>query len=171
MKRRSLALKKINAGYSLVELLVVIAILSIAVGMAGVGISLASSRNAEKSAKVINDALEFARMNAMAKKGEFTLEIDFLGHFLVVNSSESGEVKREQLPQNVTITVKEDTSQNKVSVQFDKTTGKVISIKYSDGTEKADNISVLHITSDNNNGKVASVVLVTNTGKHFVDYQ
>lgn len=171
MKRRTVTLKKINAGYSLVELLVVIAILSIVVGMASIGISLASSRNAEKSAKVINDALEFARMNAMSKKGEFTLEIDFSGHFLTVNSSESGEVKREQLPQNVTVTVKEDTSQNNVSVQFDKSTGKVISIKYSDGAEKANDISVLHITSDNNNGKEASVVLVTNTGKHYVDYQ
>lgn len=54
--------KQQNKGMTLIEVLVVVAILAITVGIAGVSISLATSRDAEKSAKIINDALESSRM-------------------------------------------------------------------------------------------------------------
>lgn len=160
-------MKKIwnNKGISLVEILIVVAIMSIAVGGSGVGLSLAYSRDAEKCAKTIDAALENTRMLSMSQKGTFTMEIDLENNILYIRSSESSDpVEEEQLQRRVEISVPADASATSVTVQFDKSTGKVLSMSgESDG--------VLRITSENSNGKRATVVLVKGTGKHYVEYK
>ena len=154
-----------NKGISLVEILVVVAIMSLAVGGAGVGLSLAYSRDAEKCAKTIDAALENTRMLSMSQKGTFTMEIDLENNILYIRSSESSDpIEEEQLQRRVEISVPADASLTSVTVQFDKSTGKVLSMSgESDG--------VLRITSENSNGKRATVVLVKGTGKHYVEYK
>lgn len=91
--------KQQNKGMTLIEVLVVVAILAITVGIAGVSISLATSRDAEKSAKIINDALESSRMYAMSKTGTFEVIIDGSAH--TVSIADAGET--EELPAKVDI--------------------------------------------------------------------
>jgi prepilin-type N-terminal cleavage/methylation domain-containing protein len=154
-----------NTAMSLVEILVVVAIMSIVAGSAGLGISLAYSRDAEKCAQTINAALENARMLSLSEKGTFTLELDMTNNMLYIRSSESSTpVHEENLQKRVQIYVPDDTSLTGLTVQFDKSTGKVVAM---DG----ENNGILTITAENNNGKKASVVLVKGTGKHYVDYQ
>ncbi|MBQ8598368.1 MAG: type II secretion system protein [Lachnospiraceae bacterium] len=154
-----------NKGISLVEILIVVAIMSLAVGGSGVGLSLAYSRDAEKCAKTIDAALENTRMLSMSQKGTFTMEIDLENNILYIRSSESSDpIEEEQLQRRVEISVPADASLTSVTVQFDKSTGKVLSMSgESDG--------VLRITSENSNGKRATVVLVKGTGKHYVEYK
>lgn len=160
-------MKKIqnNKGISLVEILIVVAIMSIMVGASSIGLSLAYSRDAEKCAKTINAALENARMMSMSQKGNYTMELDMENNILYIRSSESATpVVTEDLQSRVDIFVPTDASATSVTVQFDKSTGKVLAMSSeSDG--------VLRITSENNNGKRATVVLVKGTGKHYVEYK
>ncbi|MGN0377925.1 MAG: type II secretion system protein [Suilimivivens sp.] len=154
-----------NKGVTLIEILVVVAIMSIAVGGAGIGISLAYSRDAEKCAKTINAALENTRMMSMSEKGNFTMELDMENNMLYIRSSEESDpVYEEDLQSRVTITVPADLSATSVTVQFDKSTGKVLSMS-------SESNGILRITSENNNGKKATVVLVKGTGKHYVEYK
>lgn len=155
-----------NKGITLIEILVVVAIMSIAVGGASISISLAYSRDAEKCAKTINSALENTRMMSMSEKGNFTMELDMSNNMLYIRSSEESEpVFTEDLQRRVTISSPTDTGAATVSVQFDKSTGKVLSMSPESGD------GILRITSENNNGKKATVVLVKGTGKHYVEYK
>lgn len=153
-----------NRGVTLVELLVVVAILSIAVGAAGISISLAYSRDAEKCAKSINAALENTRMLSLSEKGKFTMTLDMENNQITIDNSETGNVHTESLQKNVKIYVPGQEGTTSVSVRFDKSTGKVAAM---DGEENG----ILRITSENNSGKKASVVLVKGTGKHYVEYK
>jgi len=154
-----------DKGITLIEILVVVAILSIAVGGAGISISLVYSRDAEKCAKTINAALENTRMLSMSEKGNFTMEIDLENNMLYIRNTEVAEaVQTEDLQSRVVISAPADPAATKVEVQFDKSTGKVVSM-----TPEVDGI--LRITSENNSGKKATVVLVKRTGKHYVEYK
>ena len=153
-----------NQGVTLVELLVVVAILSIVVGAAGISISLAYSRDAEKCAKSINAALENTRMLSLSEKGKFTMTLDMENNQITIDNSETGNVHTESLQKNVKIYVPGQEGTTSVSVRFDKSTGKVAAM---DGEENG----ILRITSENNSGKKASVVLVKGTGKHYVEYK
>lgn len=153
-----------NQGVTLVELLVVVAILSIAVGAAGISISLAYSRDAEKCAKSINAALENTRMLSLSEKGKFTMTLDMENNQITIDNSETGNLHTESLQKNVKIYVPGQEGTTSVSVRFDKSTGKVAAM---DGEENG----ILRITSENNSGKKASVVLVKGTGKHYVEYK
>lgn len=154
-----------NKGITLVEVLVVLAILAIAVGGAGIGISLAYSRDAEKCAKTINAALENTRMLSMSKKGNFTMELDMENNKLYIRSSEEvAPVLEEELQNRVKIFLPDNAGATSLSVRFDKSTGKVFSMS----SEKD---GILRITSENNGGRRATVVLVKGTGKHYVEYK
>ena len=154
-----------NKGLSLVEILVVVAIMSIMVGGASVSVSLAYSRDAEKCAKTIDTAMENARMLSLSEKGTFTLEVDMVGNKLYIHSSESAvPVLEEDLQKRVSIYVPGQASVNNVTVQFDKSTGKVVNMTGEDN-------GILRITSENNTRKKATVVLVKGTGKHYVEYK
>ena len=71
--------QKDNNGITLVEVLIVVAILSIAVGMAGVGVSLLYSRDSERGAKTINTMLEKCRMSSLSREGERILVLSRSG--------------------------------------------------------------------------------------------
>ena len=155
--------KKLNSlGFSLVELLVVIAIMAVFTAIGGVGISMAVSRDAQKAAKIIDDSLETARLCAMSRVGDYTVEIDLPGKTISI----AGEGE-EDLPKNVDIYVPGETV-NVINIRFDKSTGKVAEILF-DGLAYPE--TVLKITSENSTGKKATVVQVVNTGKHFVEYK
>lgn len=155
--------KQQNKGMTLIEVLVVVAILAITVGIAGVSISLATSRDAEKSAKIINDALERSRMYAMSKTGTFEVIIDGSAH--TVSIADAGET--EELPAKVDIFFPDITDAGTAAITFDKSNGRVqsITVDGSNYTEK-----MLRISSRNQNGKTATVLLIVNTGKHYVEY-
>lgn len=163
-----------NAGISLMELLLVIAILSIAVGLAGIGISLVFSRDSERCAKTLEGALATARMNAMAQKGTFTLTVDTLGHIVKVTSSERGDIMEENLPRRVTVSFEVNggtvdlSSAEELVIEFDKATGKVKAVS-GDGTAADGTVYKIHCESEN--GKRAAAVLVAATGKHYVEYE
>ena len=83
----------------------------------------------------------------------------------IKSSEESEPVVTEDLQRRVTISSPTDPGAATVTVQFDKSTGKVLSMS----PESSDGI--LRIASENNNGKKATVVLVKGTGKHYVEYK
>ena len=153
-----------NKGVTLVELLVVVAILSIAVGAVGISISLAYSRDAEKCAKSINAALENTRMLSLSEKGKFTMTLDMVNNRITIDNSETGNVHTEELQKKVKIYVPGKETLTGISVRFDKSTGKVVVMD-------AEENGILRITSENNTGKKASVILVKGTGKHYVEYK
>ena len=154
-----------NRGITLIEILVVVAIMSIAVGGASLGISLAYSRDAEKCAKTIDTVLENTRMKSLSEKGEFTMELDMGNHMLYIRSSEESEpVVTEKLQNRVAISVPADPSATSVTVKFDKSTGKVLAMSSEDG-------GILRIPGEHNGGKKATVVLGKGTGKHYVEYK
>lgn len=152
-----------HKGITLVEILVVVAIMSIAVGAAGISISLAYSRDAEKCAKTINTALENTRMLSMSEKGIFTMELDMNNNMLYIRQ-DGTVVQSENLQRRVSISTPDSAGTETAVIQFDKSTGKVLSMS----PEKE---GILRITSENNNGKRATVVLVKGTGKHYVEYK
>lgn len=162
-----------NRGITLVELLVVVAILSVVVGGTGISIALAYSRDAEKCAKSINAAIENTRMLSMSQKGTFEMTLDMEQNTITINNtvknddgtSAESEYSSENLQNRVKIYVPGDDSIKSIKVRFDKSSGKVVEM-----TGDTDDDGVLTITSENNNGKKASVVLVKNTGKHYVSY-
>lgn len=162
-----------NKGMTLVEILVVVAILGILTGTAGVSISLAFSRDAERCAKTIDTALESTRMSAMSRKGDFTLEINRGSNQLATESSEAVGVRSvESLQNQVNITFQSATDDlsatNVLRITFDQSTGKVLSIQ-ADGTAIPSNLVEIRCTNQSGS-KAATVVLVRRTGKHYVEY-
>lgn len=162
--RKGFTLKKNQRGYTLIELLVVVAIMSITVGMASLGLSLLYSRDAEKCAKTINSMMESSRMYAMSKTGDFTMTVDFENNMASIPDAN----EQEDLQSRVRIYLPDKADAKKVDITFDKSTGRVSEILV-DGGSCSD--TVLRITAENSTNKKASVVLVVNTGKHFVDYR
>lgn len=165
---------KNHKGVTLIEVLVVIAILAVAVGGAGISISLATSRNAEKCARDINDGLENSRMLSLSKEGNFTLTIDFAAHEMTLHNeapgTEADNVKK--LQERVNISLQSDTEDldeaASIEVMFDKSSGKVKRILV-DGSEYSGDLIKIHTENDDGN-RMANVVLVRNTGKHYVDF-
>lgn len=158
---------KSNKGITLVELLVVIAILSIVVGGSTIGISLAYSRDSERCAKTINDAMENTRMLSLSEKGKFTMTVDFSDNHLTIVRDRDGStevVEDIDLQKRVTISVPEASDLTATSIRFDKSTGEVLQM-----TGEVNGL--LRITAENRNGKKASVILVKGTGKHYVEYK
>lgn len=154
-----------NKGFSLVELIIVIAILAIAVGIAGISISLAFSRDAERCAKTIDAALENARMNALSREGDFTLTIDNK-----TNELNLAGASTTKLQSGVTIKFSSSEggiSADKLAVRFDKTTGRVSNVS-ANGT--AVNASLFRIECESSRGKRATIILVRATGKHYIEY-
>lgn len=162
---------KSNCGITLIEVLVVIAILSIAVGMAGVSISLLYSRDSERAAKTMNTMLEECRMNSLSREGDFTFQLDTENAECAILQ----DSKVEELPFRVTYSLESegsyDFSTNKViQIEFDKSTGRVKRLN-GDGTDvDIKNIQLIKMNAVSASGKRAAVVLVVATGKHYVEY-
>lgn len=161
-----------NDGFSLVELIIVIAILAIAVSIAGISISLAFSRDAEKCAKEIDAALENARMNSLSREGSYTLTIDNdSSELMLVSSVDGTSTSSLQSGINIQFSLSGGTdisAAKGITVEFDKSTGKVKSMMTTEGTSVVG--SLLRIRCENSRGKRATVVLVRATGKHYIEY-
>lgn len=169
--RKAAKILQQNRGITLIEILVVVAILSIAVGMAGISISLLFSRDAESCAKSIDTMLETSRMRTMSREGVHSFVLD----------TASGECEiapdgdREELPSRVTVSLTSvgtyDFSSNTViEVDFDKSTGRVLALRADSVPVNIDDVSLIRMHAENQDGKRATVVLVVATGKHFVEY-
>lgn len=160
-----------NKGLTLVEVLVVIAILSITVGMAGISISLLFSRDAERCVKSVDTMLETARMRTMSQEGEHRFILDTEQRVCQISPNE----EQEKLPSRVNLSfssagVYDFSSNTKIEILFDKSTGKVKEIRADDIPVSIEDVNLLWIQAENGSGKRASVVIVTATGKHFVEY-
>lgn len=163
-----------NRGVTLVELLVVIAILSIAVGFVSYGISFAFSRDAEKCAKTIDIQLSNISTLSGAKKGDYTLRITPSSgeNRLEVYSSAQGNIVIEKvsLQERVNISFFADgvpVTTDWIEITFKKSGGAVKKILRSDGTEI--NPAILTVSASNASGKLSEVVVVSLTGKHYVE--
>ena len=163
--------QKDNHGITLVEALIVVAILSIAVGMAGVGVSLLYSRDSERGAKTINTMLEKCRMSSLSREGDFSFELDTENAECVIFPDSDAE----DLPARVTYSLESeggyDFSGNKViEIEFDKSTGKVSGLTADGVSINVKNVNLIRMNAVNLSGKRATVVLVVATGKHYVEY-
>lgn len=166
-----------NRGLSLTELLVVIAILSLAVGFAGSSISLLYSRDAQRCAKSIDEALEQARSSGMTKKGYYQMQLDLNQHtvsilFGATKTEEKAAIATVELPKRVTLTVTAegvtvDSAADIVTVEFDKATGKVKQIMAGAAPIGATTV-LFHCESGS---KQTLVTLVCATGRHLLTYQ
>lgn len=173
MKYRGLFARvhKQNKGVTLVEILIVVAILAIMTGAAGIGISLLYSKDAESCAKTINTMLESARMTSLAKNGTYFFSLDTESRECEVEPG----VKKEELPSRVTLTLSSEGSYDfsankKIEIEFDKSTGKVKRLSADAADVDIKTVNVIRMHAESSNGKKATVVLVTATGKHFIEY-
>lgn len=169
MGKRLKRVKDKNNGMTLVELLVVITIIGIAAGFAALGSNLASSRDVEQCAKSINTMLEEVRMTSISRSGDVTLDIDVGGgrNTMVMNRELGGTIHSSEtrLPSRVTVTFPDFPTVEIVTIAFDKSSGKVTRITGPDTSPK-----LLRIRCTNVRGTTATVILVANTGKHYVEY-
>ena len=161
-------------GVTLIELLAVVAILSVAVGGAAIGISLAGSRNAEQCAREINDGLENARMLSLSRTGYYEFTINCSARTMVLHNRPPGTDtdSSRNLKRRVNITLVSDTedlsSAVRMTVMFDKSTGKVKSMTV-DGSAYTGDVIRIH-TANEDGTRQADVVLIKNTGKHYVEF-
>lgn len=161
---------KKNRGMTLVEVLVVVAILAIMVGGAGIGISLLYSRDSERCAKTINTMLETTRMSSLARAEKYTFILDSEDHICRIET----DAEKTDLPGRVTLSFSAEGSDlsgcKVIEVEFDKATGKVKAVVADSVPQDMKSLSLIRIHAVSQNGKKASVVLVTSTGKHYVEY-
>lgn len=177
--KRVKRLSEDNQGLSLVELMIVIAVMAILTGIVGINISLAFSRDAENCAKKIDTELEKVRMSSMSERGDYWLELEITpsGPKMSYCSEVSGrtpEVEKidRKLSSQIGISFEVNGAVHaatQIRIAFDKSTGRVKRI-----TDEDNNVldaNTLRIRCVNSSGKrVATVVLIKRTGKHYVEY-
>ena len=168
-----------HRGVSLVEILVVVAIIAIAGGLVTFGISFASSRNAEKCAKIIDSQLSSFITMSMSKSGTWTMTIDNATNQIEVVYT-SGDLETVIMQEKVAITYEagsiDFTGCTRITIVVDRASGKVKQLIREDGistyTFQDDELpAVITIKVINSSGsKKADIVLVTATGKHYISY-
>lgn len=172
-----------NKGFSLIELIVVIAIMTIVTGTVTIGISVMFSKDAERCATRLNDAIYTTRMENMSKIGDFVLTvttddgtsdgkciaiIDKAGVSQTIYlDGDSG--KRTTINPIFTNESGVETSLTlPVNIKFHKAKGNVVSIT-AGGTEYTDPVGILTFNISALRGnKESKVQLITTTGKHTV---
>lgn len=165
-----------NNGFSLAEVLIVVAIISILTGVFTISISLVYSRDTEKCVKLIDSALETARMGSLSREGSFFVSVDGNNNKLKVESSIDGVVEETELPKRVKLEITAEGDGASITgtellVEFDKAKGAVKTFRL-DGSAlaKTSSYTVAITAQSNGDGKKASVMLVRMTGKHYLDY-
>lgn len=173
-----------NHGFSLIELIVVIAIMSILTGGVAFGVNMVFSRDSERCASALNDAISQTRMNAMTRPGDYTLTITER-----TDGSETVNVCDIKVNDTLVETIYLDGSGNSkkndleikfknsgsplafpVTIQFDKQKGNVSKIT-SNGTDcTSDEILCFNATAmRGNSSRNKCVQLITTTGKHSIE--
>lgn len=167
-----------NSGYTLIELIVVISIMAVLTGTLGFSASLVFSRDAEKCATRLNDAIYTTRMNSMSKSGAYELTVAS-GTANIATIACDGTDETEIYLDNVeadkktNLTAKfvtEDGTSTSLSlpvkIAFDKSKGNVKFDVDGDGTPD-DGIIVFDVAAIRGN-RTSKVQLVTTTGKHTI---
>jgi len=193
MDRFRINCTKNNIGYSLVELLVVIAIMGVIVGGSSIGINLLFSKDANRCATKLNDALTSARSITMSKEGDFSITVttDENGYYVarisgeskskdeegndvttpiyeqVINLEGDNGKKIESIKYNGTV-ISSGSSLGAVIITFDKTKGTVY--KINGNKSFSDEVIVFDIESKKGSSvnKYSKVQIITGTGKHFI---
>ena len=172
-----------NAGVSLIELVVVISIMTALTGTAALGINLAFSRDANKCATKLNDAIYTARMESMSKVGAYYLEVKKEGNdFVAIINDGTSEVYNEKISENGKISqityalngpaVGIDGATT-AKIVFDKSKGNVKEFNgvgfTSDGASGTNVDGLIVFTIDQRTGNRSdTVTVVTSTGKHKI---
>lgn len=177
-----------DLGFSLVEMIAVIAIIGILTGGITYGISLVFSRDAERCATAINDALNRARMESMSRPDVYILKIETRtegtkdinvcelrvddgtpeGSLVeAINLDGEGNSKKT----NVDVKFKSSSSSLTlpVTIQFDKQKGNVKKVT-ANGTDcTSEDILCFNVAAiRGNSNRNKSVQLITTTGKHSI---
>ena len=181
-----------NGGYSLMELVVVISIMVIAVGIAGLSVSVMFAKDAERWAKAIDDQLSEVRMAAMSKPGVYILKLN------TVSTGEGNtiEIKRTSDPTlPATFAVADETRQIKVKerayimigeegavpadpadgtygtieIWFNKANGSVSQISINGTPADLTKAYEIKCIAVRNKSKEKSIKIMPVTGRHFIE--
>lgn len=169
--------KKLNMhedcrGITLVEILLSIAILAILTSVSAYGISLLNSRDSEKCARTIEGKLGSLQSLSRAKEGEWYMEVskNAGNNELRIYRTAGGVTELQEtigLQNQVNMVFEADGityAHDMVKIAFDKSSGKV---KEAAGRPPC---AVLKIKISNKRGsKKADVILISATGKHYVE--
>jgi hypothetical protein len=168
-------------------MMVVVSIISIVVGATGIGISLASSRDAEQGGRAVDIALSNARLSAMSRADSYevritkdrVMEVFYNGAFQRVTPAIPGRVL---VNIDIPSLVADHPDPHEVRLLFNKASGRVekVSIYDSAGglldeythasTPRIPTVVRLRVTNDRNAAKVSTIVLITNTGRQYILY-
>jgi prepilin-type N-terminal cleavage/methylation domain-containing protein len=179
-------LKSNNHAYTLVEMIVVLSVIAIMIGTTGVGISLANSRDAEQGGRAVDVAIANARLGAMSRTSPHEVQIKAATREINVNITGTtaapvwGPASSPAIPSrtNVRIEIPGITNVTEVIIYFNRATGRVQKLDvtaggsvttYTAGSASFPNTVRIHVTNDRNT-KRATVVLVTNTGRQYMEY-
>ena len=165
-----------NSGFSLVELIVVISIMAIVTGALTYSLSLMFSRNAESTARQIDDSLSEVRMLSMAKEGRFVMRIlmDAEGNAeRIAIYKDDTEDKSVRLEKKAVVSCSGDYSSSggsNIEIEFDKASGNVVYVGAvrASGSTVTGASGVYEIVVEAKN-KTKTVTLVAGTGRHFVN--
>lgn len=165
-------------GMSLAEILIVIALMAIGISMTGVGFSLMYSRDAEVCARHIDDGLSNLRLTSMGKSGTWEMELRTGDTGNTLYMKKDGVIEETvdlQTRVSVTYDIGDKLNQSgNLTIAFDKANGEVKRMEFvsASGTRITDipGYITIHTVSSNGN-KRAQVVLVTATGKHYIEYK
>ena len=165
--------RKDNSGYSLVELITVIAIMAVIIGVVSLSVSLIFSRDAQRSAMLIDDALSETRMLSMSKGGVVKMVIHTKTStdtaYNTIDIVQPGSTKTITIDRGVVISLKgsaTSTPGTDITIEFNKSNGSVLKIN---GESAAAN-GLYEIESVAKRGsQTAKVILVANTGRHYTE--
>ncbi len=162
-----------DKGISLMELIVVISIMAIVVGIASLSISLMFSRDAQRAAVLIDDWLSDARMQSMSKNDEVSLTIK-----TSTNSNNNSmelkvgsNTKTQKIDKSVLISLTGSAmvdSGNPIKIKFNKSNGSVESINDTNVDPNNNDLYEIKVVSQKGPAKTVNVVLVANTGRHYI---
>lgn len=183
LRERFAELKKSNKGYTLAELLAVMAIMGVLAGLLSFSIVLIFSRDAEVTAKKINDVVTDARLYAMSKDGEFAVTLtttsDGKGNSIKITCDDSTGttvIDNVVLTKQAKITFGEEGSlpaaatNSTVKVTFNKKgMVKAMQIGGTTVSDVSNKVYQAHCVSNRNSSKSMDVFLVTSTGRHYVE--
>ncbi|MBQ8592412.1 MAG: prepilin-type N-terminal cleavage/methylation domain-containing protein [Lachnospiraceae bacterium] len=171
-------LSRNQKGMTFIEMMIVIAIVAIVVSMTGIGISFAYSKDAQVCARSIDEQLSNLRMLSMGKQGTWELEIQSNSSENMIYVMQDGAILETVcLPRKVELSydIGDGVLQRgNMKLAFHKSEGSIGKLEFV--TESGSVITTIpgyitiYVKSDNAQ-KEAKVILVTATGKHYVEYE
>ncbi len=158
----------------MVELIVVISIMVIVTGIASLSVSVMFSRDAQRAASLIDDELSDVRMMSMSKADVITMIIQTsadpkLNTIELWKTGDAAAFKTINIDKSVLISLKGSATVdpgNPIKIKFNKANGSVEEIN--DAAPAANGLYEIEVVSQTGNAKTVSVMLVANTGRHYI---